>query len=219
LNDARESRADSAREQILRAATRQFALTPYSQVSLDDILAEAELTKGAMYFHFRSKHALALAIIEEYAQVTRAAIGELLAHGSPGLETLIDVSYLMATQDITMDLARASLHLMEAVGRTDSLHQNRLSEWVESLSEVIGVAIQSGDVLERCDPDDISRLLVALYVGVRQVSDLDAPERFLANIQSAWLLVLPGFVHPERIGYFNKFIQRRTTVAIRKTAR
>src|SRR5712672_2416478 len=93
LNDPRESRADSARGQILRAATRQFAQKPYSQVSLDDILAEAELTKGAMYFHFRSKHALALAIIEEYTHFTRAAIGELLAHDSRGLETLIDVAY------------------------------------------------------------------------------------------------------------------------------
>jgi hypothetical protein len=32
------------------------------------------------------------------------------------------------------------------------------------------------------------------------------------------MLALPGFVHPDRIGYFNKFIHRRTAVAVRKTA-
>ncbi len=59
-----DRRADTTRVQILRAASHQFARKSYSLVSLDDILADAEVTKGAMYFHFRSKYALASAIIE-----------------------------------------------------------------------------------------------------------------------------------------------------------
>ena len=70
MSESTDKRADTTRQQILRAAARQFARLPYHQVGLDDVLAEAELTKGAMYFHFRSKHALALAIIED--QVTEA---------------------------------------------------------------------------------------------------------------------------------------------------
>ena len=53
-----------------RASVRSAA---YHQVGLDDVLAEAELTKGAMYFHFRSKHALALAVVED--QATQASSG------------------------------------------------------------------------------------------------------------------------------------------------
>jgi AcrR family transcriptional regulator len=59
MSDLADKRPDSTREQILRAAARQFAQRPYYAVGLDDILAEAQLTKGAMYFRFRSKHALA----------------------------------------------------------------------------------------------------------------------------------------------------------------
>ena len=59
-----DGRADATRQQILRAASYQFARRPYHDVGLDDILNEAALTKGAMYFHFRSKQALAVAIIE-----------------------------------------------------------------------------------------------------------------------------------------------------------
>src|SRR3984893_7021511 len=90
MTETTDTRADSTRQQILRAAARQFARLPYHQVGLDDVLAEAELTKGAMYFHFRSKHALALAIIED--QITRShdAITDLLARKFSGLETLID---------------------------------------------------------------------------------------------------------------------------------
>jgi TetR/AcrR family transcriptional regulator, transcriptional repressor for nem operon len=65
MSDLSDKRSDTTRDQILRAAAHQFAQRPYYAVGLDDILAEAQLTKGAMYFHFRSKHALALAIVDE----------------------------------------------------------------------------------------------------------------------------------------------------------
>lgn len=43
-----DRRADTTRLQILLAASREFARKSYSQVSLDDILAQAQVTKGAM---------------------------------------------------------------------------------------------------------------------------------------------------------------------------
>src|ERR1700761_7844637 len=105
------------RHQILLSAARQFARLPYHQVGLDDILAEAALTKGAMYFHFRSKHALAVAIIDKQTAAGTAAVQELVERGLSGLETLIDFSYLIAVQDIKTDSVRAGLNLIESVGR------------------------------------------------------------------------------------------------------
>src|SRR4051812_25848149 len=110
--DSTEGRADTTRHQILRAAAHQFARRAYYEVGLDDILAHAELTKGAMYFHFRSKHALAVAIIERHVAAGRAAVQELLAKQLSGLETLIDFCYLIAVQDITQDVSRAASNLL-----------------------------------------------------------------------------------------------------------
>ena len=80
MTDASEQPAGSTRQRLVAAAAHQFARRPYSMVSLDDILAEAELTKGAMYFHFPSKQALALAIIDDLTEMSRAGVTELLAH-------------------------------------------------------------------------------------------------------------------------------------------
>lgn len=102
-----DGRADATRQQILRAASHQFARRPYHDVGLDDILAEAELTKGAMYFHFKSKHALAVAIIESQTASGAVAVQDLLTRGLSGLETLIDFSYLIAVKDIKTDLVRS----------------------------------------------------------------------------------------------------------------
>ena len=37
------------------------------------------------------------------------------------------------------------------------------------------------------DPDDVAKMLVALWVGIRRISDLDQPEHYLDNLQKAWI--------------------------------
>jgi AcrR family transcriptional regulator len=211
-----DRRADTTRLQILRAASRQFARKSYSLVSLDDILADAEVTKGAMYFHFRSKHALASAIIEHRFASAQASVDALLARKLSGLETLIDISYLVAIEDIGDEVARAGLNLLESIGRTDGLQADVLGHWVEGFVSIACKAIRDGDVIESRDPHGIARLLVSMYLGLRQTSDLAQPARFLRDLENIWALALPGFVKPDRIDYFNQFIKRRTAVALKK---
>jgi AcrR family transcriptional regulator len=211
-----DRRADTTRLQILRAASRQFARKSYSLVSLDDILADAEVTKGAMYFHFRSKHALASAIVDHCAAAARASVDQLLARKLSGLETLIDISYFVATEDIGDEMARAGLNLLESVGRTEGLQANLLGQWVTAFAGVAGKAVRDGDITEDCDPGSVGGLLVSMYLGLRQTSNLADPERFLHELEKMWTLVMPGFVKPDRIEYVNQFIKRRTAVAIKR---
>jgi AcrR family transcriptional regulator len=195
----------------------QFAHRSYGLVSLDDIVADAEVTKGAMYFHFRSKQALAVAVIDHQTSMTRAAVNELLARKLSGLETLVDISYLVAVQDIGQDVARAGRHLIESIGRTDGLQANLFLEVIKALVVVVDRAIAEGDVIQQRDPEDVTRLLVSLYVGIRQTSDLDEPEQFLNTLEKAWILALPAFANPDRIEYLTQFTKRRTALALAKT--
>jgi AcrR family transcriptional regulator len=212
-----DRRSDATRLQILRAASRLFARSPYSRVSLDEILADAAVTKGAMYFHFRSKHALACAIIELRASEVRASAEEVLARKLSSMETLIDLSYLIAVDDIGDETARAGLNLLESIGRTDGLQAEILGRWVEALARIVSKAIDEGDISRHGDANAIARLLVSVYMGLRQSSNLADPERFLRDLQSAWALVLPGFTTADRMAYLSEFIKRRTAVAIKKT--
>ena len=215
MSEFTDKRSDTTRDQILRAAAHQFAQRPYYAVGLDDILAEAQLTKGAMYFHFRSKHALALAIVDEQTVKSAAAIQDLLARKLSGLETLIDISYLIAIADITQDVARAAFNLLESVGRTEKLQERLLHGWIELLGETTRRAIREGDIVDQGDPEDIGRLLVSIYVGMRQASSLDAPVVLLSDFEKALSILLRGIVQPERIAYFAQFLKRRTALAIK----
>jgi TetR/AcrR family transcriptional regulator, transcriptional repressor for nem operon len=218
MTETTDTRADSTRQQILRAAAHRFAQQPYHQVGLDDVLAEAELTKGAMYFHFRSKHALALAIIEDQTTQSSEAVADLLTRKLSGLETLIDFSYQLAVRDISDDIARAGLNLLESIGRIERLQEKQLGEWIQTLAVIVGHAIAEGDIVDRCDPQDVGRLLVSTYIGLRQTSNLDEPEKFLLDLEKTWALVVSGVVRPDRIDYFKQFIRRRTAIAIGSTS-
>jgi len=209
-----DGRADATRRQILRAASRQFARRAYHDVGLDDILADAELTKGAMYFHFRSKHALAVAIIERQTAGAAVAVDDLLTRGLSGLETLIDFSYLIAVGDIKTDGVRAGLNLLESVGRSEGLQKRLLEEWAKALAGVVEQAIAEGDIDQQCDPQDVGRLMVSLHMGLRQTSSLEEPERFLHDLEKCWLLLLTGILQADRIDYFRQFLRRRAALAI-----
>ncbi len=215
MSEPAEKRADTTRDQILRAASHQFAQRPYYAVGLDDILAEAQLTKGAMYFHFRSKHALALAIVDEQIAWAGTAVQDLLNRRLSGLETLIDVSYLVSVADINHDVTRAAFNLLESVGRTEKLQERLLGGWIKLLGEIAERGIFEGDIVEDNDPDDVGRLLVSLHMGMRQASTLDEPVQLLHDFETAMSTVLRGIVQPDRIGYFIQFVKRRTALAVK----
>jgi AcrR family transcriptional regulator len=213
-----DGRADTTRQQILRAAAHQFARRPYHEVGLDDILAAAELTKGAMYFHFKSKHALAVAIIDGQTEAGAVAVQDLLTRGLSGLETLIDFSYLIAIKDITTDVVRSGLNLLESIGLSDGLQERLFDRWIKALARVAEQAKSEGDINEQCDPQGIGRLMVSLHMGLRKTSNLDEPERFLRDLEMCWTLLLTGILQPDRSDYFSQFLRRRAALAINTTS-
>ncbi len=63
--DSPSVKAANTRSRILLAAFQVFSSQGYSGATLDDVAAEAGLTKGAVYWHFTSKDDLCMALIEE----------------------------------------------------------------------------------------------------------------------------------------------------------
>ena len=218
MTHSADRRADSARGPLVRAAAEQFAKKPYSLVNLDDVVSAVDVSRGAMYFHFPSKQALARAVIDEANNLGREAAAGVLANKLSGLETLIDLGYLVAVMDLSENVARAGMNLLEAMGREDGLEARTLGEVVNALAAIAQRAIDEGDIAEGCDPEDIARLLVSMYIGIRHTSDLDTARGFLLDLEKAWNLLLPGFANPDRMRYFSQFVHRRTVVALGKAS-
>ncbi|HET9382027.1 MAG TPA: ScbR family autoregulator-binding transcription factor [Streptomyces sp.] len=74
--ELKQERAVQTRERILAAAGAAFAARGYPAVTIFDVAQRAGMTKGAVYFHYENKDALALAVTQVFyrrmAQIARA---------------------------------------------------------------------------------------------------------------------------------------------------
>jgi TetR/AcrR family transcriptional repressor of nem operon len=62
------AKGEATRERILGAAEALILEKGYAGMSLDDLLRETGLTKGAFFHHFKGKADLARAVVERYAE-------------------------------------------------------------------------------------------------------------------------------------------------------
>ncbi|MCE0557701.1 TetR/AcrR family transcriptional regulator [Motilimonas sp. E26] len=53
-----QTHKEQTRQRILSSAGKLFTTQGYKQVSIDDVMKDAQLTRGAFYHHFNSKQAL-----------------------------------------------------------------------------------------------------------------------------------------------------------------
>lgn len=105
-NETSTTRAERTRATLVRHARSIFAEEGYADANVDDIVRRAEVTKGALYHHFRGKLDLYEGVVEEMA--TELAVGvetAAAAHDEPWerLEAMCD-SYLDSC--LESDLAR-----------------------------------------------------------------------------------------------------------------
>ena len=74
----REARNQETRDRLLAAAGTCFDRKGYDATTLDEILGEAGLARGTLYYHFDSKEALAAALSRRaLAEATREALGRM----------------------------------------------------------------------------------------------------------------------------------------------
>jgi AcrR family transcriptional regulator len=88
-----QQRSEETRGRILDAAVRKFAIAGYDGASVDDICAEAGVSKGAFYHHFPTKQSVFLALMNGW--LTMIDTGLESFHKETVPETLIEMTNLL----------------------------------------------------------------------------------------------------------------------------
>ncbi len=60
-----QARAEETRGIVLDTAVTTFGSLGYTNITLADLIARSKVTKGAFYFHFANREAVATAVISE----------------------------------------------------------------------------------------------------------------------------------------------------------
>lgn len=120
--DRRVAQGDATRASLVKAARELFGEQGYVDTSLDEIVARAGVTKGAVYHHFDGKEGLFRAVFEQvHTEVTDQAAAEFLRPDSwvallDGCALWIDAHLDPAVRTIALQDARAVLGWDEVRG-------------------------------------------------------------------------------------------------------
>lgn len=107
-----KERTEATRLALIEAARRLFVEKGYAETATPDIVAEAGVTRGALYHHFEDKKALFRAVLEREAEAVAARIEAVsLPAGSPREALLLGAS---AYFDAMAAPGRTRLLLLEA---------------------------------------------------------------------------------------------------------
>jgi AcrR family transcriptional regulator len=69
-----QQRSEETRARILDSSVKLFSGRGFNAASVDEICAEAGISKGAFYHHFESKHALFLALLDGWLKTIDTAV-------------------------------------------------------------------------------------------------------------------------------------------------
>jgi AcrR family transcriptional regulator len=84
----REQQADATRAALIAVARRLFSRRGYPEVSVDEIVQAARVTKGALYHHFKDKLELFRGVLEEIQEAIRERLIAAAARPGDGLAQL-----------------------------------------------------------------------------------------------------------------------------------
>ena len=100
------------RATLLREARLIFAASGYDAAATEEIVQRAEVTRGALYYHFKDKRAVFEAIVEEVASEIAAAIDRRAEPVGDPLQALIEGT--RAFLDACLDPAVRRIYLIDA---------------------------------------------------------------------------------------------------------
>jgi AcrR family transcriptional regulator len=195
-----QERARRTRERILETAAGAFARDGYEGTSLNQVIRESGFTKGAFYFHFRSKEELALATFrfkQEQIVARLLAAAEEEADAVAELRAIIGARARLYAEDPS---ARCILRLGAELGARASPESEfaRFQELtIETFARIVRRGQAEGTMRTDVSPRHTGEAIFAAMIGADRVSRLltggaDLEQRGLELVE----LLLHGLISP-----------------------
>lgn len=172
--------AAATREQILDAALRVFSRKGYSAATLQDVAAEAGLTRGAVYWHFKGKVELYTALVgERFARANEVFAEALSPRYSPleSIERLLtrSLEYLEEDPEYRAVLS-ISLFKTELTPELEPGFQQKVASMrrlVDAVADLVRKGIAAGDIDRATDPRAAALAAVSLVNGATALHLMD----------------------------------------------
>jgi AcrR family transcriptional regulator len=179
---------------ILEAAAREFERVGYAAATIAAIARAAGVSQGAMYFHFPTKTALALGVIDEQNVRTFDVVSHVDSSPTASLVAASrGIADLLLTDPIVSAGIRLSLERGEFAPATVAFYD----QWIGGISDVFRLAIASGELRTDLTAEQLGSTTVPFFTGVQLVSAVRTGRQDLfPALDAMWRLLLGGIVDP-----------------------
>ena len=142
-----QDRAVRTREVIIAVAARHFDTDGYGRTSINTIIGTGKFAKGAIYYHFPSKDAIAEHLISDWNHTLDDTIRAALAAGpsSTAGEKLTAIFISLARQVTENTNLRAGMKLTCEPTIDNGA---AFAHWVDAISDIIETAITEGELTD-----------------------------------------------------------------------
>ncbi|MGW0209524.1 ScbR family autoregulator-binding transcription factor [Streptomyces sp. NPDC003233] len=187
---AQQERAVRTRRAVLEAAAAVFAERGYAAATIAEILTRAGVTKGALYFHFDSKAALAQGVLQEQMSTEYHVPRELK------LQEWVDAGMTLAERLPREPMLLAGVRLSADLQGRD-VFGSAWPAWAELTGSLLTEAKERGEVLPHVVPDETAQVFLGAWIGVQFVSQAVAHWADLDHRMSALFNhLLPAIAAP-----------------------
>jgi AcrR family transcriptional regulator len=189
----KQERAVRTRAQVLNAAAQAFGERGFPAVTIQDVARLTGMTKGAVYFHFPNKEALAVAVADEFYRRLPEIADAVRQTDLPPLRAVAELMVRTAVsfRDDVLVQAGARLQIERSLinGELPTPFvgfQTLLGEWLTQ-------ARQAGDLPAQADPAAVARVLTSAFFGAQHISWVQCARADIEpRVEEILDVVLPG---------------------------
>jgi AcrR family transcriptional regulator len=157
------------RKEILDAALQCFSTKGYHDTRVDDVVRESGLTKGAIYWYYKGKRELFVALIEQHLQEDKVLWKELFDQYELGPDLLITAGLLYLKRHLGDRLLSPFCAEFMAESYRDEVIRKKIhelnNEWRSMIKEAFDRAIGEGK-MKGFDTESLASTLIAIIGGL-----------------------------------------------------
>ena len=173
-------KAEVTRLTILQKAFELIYVKGYRTTSIDDIIATTQVTKGAFYYHFKTKDEMGLAIINEILkpELTKSFIEPLQNEQNP-LETIynlmdnllmknefLKVKYGCPASNFTQEMTPWNVDFGKALNGITK-------QWTKVMTTEIEKGKENGFIRKNVNAKQVTIFVMSGYWGIRNFGKLE----------------------------------------------
>jgi TetR/AcrR family transcriptional repressor of nem operon len=162
---------DQTRQKLLARAFDEIHRCGFRAASLDAILNDTGVTKGALYHHFGSKTGLGYAVVEEMVRPWVESRWRPALEADDPIEAGIAMirDSLVTESEMTLSWGCPFNNLCQEMSPIDEGFRQRLNaileDWIEGLAEVVRIGQSRGRIRADVDPEGVAAFVVSSIEG------------------------------------------------------